>query len=77
LPAALRAACEHQGLVWAPAAFRSHSDANQLRAAGVKPLVLGPGQLAQAHTHEESVSFGQVRRAADLYLDFLCRLFPI
>ncbi|MFW5855321.1 MAG: M20 family metallopeptidase [Thermodesulfobacteriota bacterium] len=77
VPAALRAACEHQGLAWAPAAFRSHSDANQLRAAGVKPLILGPGQLEQAHTLEESVSFAQVRRAADLYLDVLCRLFPI
>ena len=64
-------------MTWAPADFRSHSDANQLRAAGVKPLVLGPGQLEQAHTQDESVSFAQVRRAADLYLAFLCRLFPI
>lgn len=77
VPTALEAAYNHLGLYWTPALFRSHSDANQLWSAGVKPLVLGPGRLEQAHTHNESVSFDQVRRAADLYLDLLYRLFSI
>ena len=56
-------------------AFRSHSDANELWAAGVKPLLLGPGQLEKAHAHEESVSFGQVRLAAEIYLELLASLY--
>ncbi|MEW6440375.1 MAG: M20/M25/M40 family metallo-hydrolase [bacterium] len=57
-------------------AFRSHSDANELWAAGVKPLLLGPGQLEKAHAPDESVSFQQVCLAAELYLELLASLYP-
>lgn len=60
-----------RGLTWDAETFRSHSDANQLWAAGVKPIMLGPGRLDQAHTPEESVSFAQVCEAAAIYLDVL------
>lgn len=56
---------------WTTETFRSHSDANQLWAAGVKPIILGPGRLDQAHIPEESVSFRQVCEAASIYLDLL------
>ena len=55
-------------LDWQVGEFRSHSDANQLWAAGIKPIVLGPGRLENAHAYDESVSFSQVCRAAQIYL---------
>jgi len=60
-------------LPWEPQDFRSHSDGNVLWAAGVDPIILGPGRLETAHTAEESVDFSQVVQAARLYLN--CALF--
>jgi len=57
-------------LPWEPQDFRSHSDGNVLWAAGVDPIILGPGRLESAHTAEESVDFRQVVQAAHLYLNF-------
>ena len=51
-----------------PTAFRSHSDANLLWNAGIRPLVLGPGQLEKAHTSDESISFSEVASAAEIYI---------
>jgi acetylornithine deacetylase len=48
-------------------AFRSHSDGNLFHAAGVKPLILGPGALEVAHTPEEQTSFPEVLAAAKIY----------
>lgn len=67
----MRGVYEGRGWRWEPGIFRSESDASHLWAAGVKPMVLGPGQLAQAHTRTESVPFGQVAEAAEVYLDLL------
>jgi len=71
---ALRALYSRHALSWKPRPFPSHSDANQLWAAGVKPILLGPGQLEKAHAPEESVSFQQVTLAAVLYRDLLMSL---
>lgn len=49
----------------------SHSDANQIWAAGIKPILLCPGRLEEAHVPEESVSFQEVCRTAEIYLDIL------
>lgn len=48
-------------------AFRSHSDGNLFYAAGVRPLILGPGFLETAHTPEEQVVFEEVVAAAHIY----------
>jgi acetylornithine deacetylase len=48
-------------------AFRSHSDGNLFFAAGVKPLVLGPGSLETAHTPDEQTSLAEVLAAAKIY----------
>ncbi|MCJ7523289.1 MAG: M20/M25/M40 family metallo-hydrolase [Dehalococcoidia bacterium] len=61
-------------LPWEPQDFRSHSDGNILWAAGVDPIILGPGRLERAHGPEESVSFSQVVQTAQLYLDFALSL---
>ena len=47
--------------------FRSHSDGNLFYEAGVKPLLLGPGELEVAHTPDEQISFSQVLEAARIY----------
>lgn len=50
-----------------PKSFRSHSDANLLWEIGIKPVILGPGQLENAHMVEESIFFSQVVDAARIY----------
>jgi len=72
--AALQSIYAAHGLPWQPEAFRSHSDGNQLWEAGVMPLLLGPGELENAHAPDEWVSFRQVCLAAELYLDLLMQL---
>lgn len=71
LPELLHAAYERLEMPWRNGVFRSHSDANTLWAAGIRPVVLGPGQIAQAHTAGESVHFAQVEQAARVYYDLL------
>ncbi|MCL6582078.1 MAG: M20/M25/M40 family metallo-hydrolase [bacterium] len=61
-------------LPWEPQVFRSHSDGNVLWAAGVDPIILGPGRLETAHTPDESVAFLQVVQTAELYLNFALSL---
>jgi acetylornithine deacetylase len=60
-----------RSIPWTPDIFRSHSDANRMWAAGIKPILLGPGRLEMAHTPEESVSFEKVLQAARLYADLI------
>lgn len=71
LPVLLRRLFEARGMDWRPAAFASHSDANLLREAGCSPLILGPGELAKAHTRDESVPLAQVITAAGIYAALL------
>jgi acetylornithine deacetylase len=71
---ALKMVYAKRSLAWEPQAFRSHSDANLLWAAGMKPILLGSGQLEKAHTPDESVSFKQVLHTAELYLDLMISL---
>jgi acetylornithine deacetylase len=71
---ALKAVYQQHSQPWEPQSFPSHSDANRLWASGVKPILLGPGQLSQAHAPEESVSFQQVVIAAEIYRDLILSL---
>lgn len=63
-----------RSIPWKPMAFPSHSDANILWAAGMKPILLGPGELEKAHAPDESVLFQDVLLAAQVYLDLLVSL---
>ena len=69
--ASLKESFKRQSLPWKTASFISHSDANQLWQAGVRPIVFGPGQLEKAHTPDESVSMTQVCRAAEMYYEIM------
>jgi acetylornithine deacetylase len=72
---ALREVYKSMQISWQTSDFRSHSDANQLWAAGIKPVVLGPGRLEHAHVHDECVFFPQVVQAAEIYLGLMQQLF--
>ena len=67
----LKQAYRNRGLTWQPGTFQSHSDANLLKQGGCQPVILGPGQLARAHTRDEAVLFEQVAAAAELYREML------
>lgn len=60
---------------WETGDFQSHSSANQLWGAGIKPIVLGPGSLAEALSTDESISFSQACRASELYLQKMQHCF--
>jgi len=45
------------------------TDASHYAAAGAPSVVLGPGDLAQAHTKDEWVALDQLRTASAVYLD--------
>ena len=65
----LKKVFSYHSMPWEPQSFRSHSDANQLWAAGIKPILLGPGRLEEAHVPDESISFEQVCLAAKINYD--------
>ncbi|MFZ7124981.1 MAG: M20 family metallopeptidase [Desulfobacterales bacterium] len=71
----LRRIYDCHGLPFAPVSFPSHSDANILWAAGIKPILLGPGRLEKAHTADESVYLPQVFHAAQIYADIALGLY--
>jgi acetylornithine deacetylase len=66
---ALSATYEGLGLKFEPDSFRSHSDANVLWESGVRPILLGPGSLEQAHAPEEHVRFAEVEQACYIYFE--------
>jgi acetylornithine deacetylase len=76
LPQQLKNIFQTLEMEWTPTAFQSHSDANLLRDAGCLPVILGPGQLAKAHTRDESVEFNQVAAAAEIYARLLRAFHP-
>jgi acetylornithine deacetylase len=65
----LKKVYKRHNMPFEPASFPSHSDASILWAAGVKPILLGPGKLEKAHTADESVQLAQVVQTAQLYVD--------
>ena len=65
----LRKVYESMSREWSPQLFRSHSDGNVLWAAGIDPIVLGPGRLELAHSQDEGISFADVVTAARMYLN--------
>jgi len=63
----LKAIYHERSMAWQPESFLSHSDANRLWASGIRPILLGPGQLEKAHSHDEAVFFREVAEAAEIY----------
>ncbi len=49
------------------------SDASKLSRQGIPSLVIGPGNIDQAHAADEFVDIAQVEQAAEFYRDFILR----
>ncbi len=47
------------------------TDASILSAAGVPAVVLGPGDITQAHTHDEWLELEQLNKAVEVYLKLM------
>jgi acetylornithine deacetylase/succinyl-diaminopimelate desuccinylase-like protein len=45
------------------------TDASNFALAGIPSIVLGPGDIAQAHTKDEWISLAQVEKAVEVYTD--------
>ena len=56
-----------RGAATAPTMWPSVSDAGWLAAAGIPTIICGPGELAQAHTTNESVAIADLIDAARIY----------
>jgi acetylornithine deacetylase len=65
----LRNVYKKHDLPFKPCSFPSHSDANILWASGVRPVIIGPGKLENAHAMNESIELSQVFKSAQIYLD--------
>jgi acetylornithine deacetylase len=65
----LKSIYSKRSLPWRSSPFISHSDAGQLWQAGVRTILLGPGQLEKAHAPDESASFKQICLAAEIYYE--------
>ena len=61
------------GLPDRPLGVPFSTEASDLSAAGIPTVVLGPGDIAAAHTRDESVEIAQLDRAADIYLALMRR----
>ncbi len=67
LHAWMRPAFDSLGLDPAPAGAPYATNASHYAAAGLPVLVLGPGDIAQAHTHDEWLDRRELARAVALY----------
>jgi acetylornithine deacetylase len=59
----------HHGCDATPRGAPYVTDASHYAAAGAPSIVLGPGDLAQAHTKDEWIACEQLARAAAVYLE--------
>lgn len=50
------------------------TDAGPLAASGIPSVVIGPGDIAQAHTKDEWIAIEQLELAADVYFALACDL---
>ncbi|KAA0257069.1 M20 family metallopeptidase [Deferribacter autotrophicus] len=67
LPKQLKKIYNEQNIDFTPSLFKSDSDAPILWQSGIKPIILGPGDLSSAHTGDEYVNFTEVVKASNIY----------
>lgn len=49
------------------------TDASTLAMAGIPTVVFGPGDIARAHTRDESIPLSEVEQAAEILFRFVCQ----
>ncbi|MEM2753239.1 MAG: M20 family metallopeptidase [Nitrososphaerota archaeon] len=57
-----------------PFGFPAYTDLGWIFAAGIPGVVLGPGELSQAHSYNESVSIDELEAAAKIYYEIALEL---
>ncbi len=70
---AVRATLRSVDLDDSPVGATYGTDARHYLAAGIPTVVFGPGSIDQAHFPDETIEWGQVTLAADLFADAACR----
>ena len=61
-----------------PEGFRGWTEADPFRnLANADTLVLGPGQVEQAHSPDEYVELVQVKQASEIFFDVACELLGV
>ena len=68
------AACREVGLPADPVGVTYWTDGAHLAANGIETLILGPGDIADAHGPNDHVVVDDILKAADLYLRIVLQL---
>jgi acetylornithine deacetylase/succinyl-diaminopimelate desuccinylase len=71
---AAAAACRGAGLPADPVGVTYWTDGAHLAANGIETLILGPGDIANAHGPNDHVKIDDIVKAAQVYLQIACRL---
>ncbi len=71
---AAAAVCAEAGLPVEPIGVTYWSDGGRLAASGIETVVLGPGDIANAHGPEDRVAIEELATAAGLYRDLALRM---
>jgi succinyl-diaminopimelate desuccinylase len=74
LPLAAAAVCAEAGLPTEPIGVTYWSDGGHLAASGIETIVLGPGDIADAHGPRDRVAIDELTAAVDLYRVLTLRL---
>jgi len=69
LPASIRTTLRQHGLDDTPSGVAYCTDGGQLSAMGFPCVVMGPGDIAVAHSAVEYLELDQLQQAGDLYVD--------
>ena len=71
---AVQAVCQQMGLPHAPVGVTYWTDGGHLAACGVETLILGPGDIANAHGPNDCVETSELTKAVDIYRDLILRI---
>ena len=63
----LLAVCRDHTGQQSPAGVNYFADSAPFHAAGIQTVLFGPGDIAQAHTHDEWVALEQLDRGTEMY----------
>jgi acetylornithine deacetylase/succinyl-diaminopimelate desuccinylase len=74
LALAAAAACKEASLPADPVGVTYWTDGAHLAANGIETLILGPGDIADAHGPNDHVKIDDIIKAAQVYLEIACRL---
>ena len=71
---AAQAVCQQMGLPHEPVGVTYWTDGGHLAACGVETLILGPGDIANAHGPHDRVETSELTKAVDIYRDLILRI---